>query len=38
LETFSRLPSFGRENFEKGWAQIIGSSLKEFLARDEPKS
>ena len=38
LETFPRLPSFARENFERGWAEIIGASLKEFLARDEPKS
>jgi uncharacterized protein YndB with AHSA1/START domain len=38
LETFPKLPSFARENFERGWAEIIGSSLKEFLERDETKS
>ena len=38
LETFPKLRSFARENFEKGWAEIIGSSLKQFLERDETKS
>ncbi|HVE15260.1 MAG TPA: SRPBCC domain-containing protein [Chthoniobacterales bacterium] len=31
LETFPKSPAFGRENFERGWTQIIGSSLKEYL-------
>jgi uncharacterized protein YndB with AHSA1/START domain len=35
LETFPKLPSFARENFVKGWTDIIGSSLKEFLEKDE---
>jgi uncharacterized protein YndB with AHSA1/START domain len=34
LETFPKSPSFARENFNQGWTQIIGSSLKEFVERD----
>src|SRR5256712_3647918 len=30
LETFPKTPSFARENFMKGWTEIIGSSLKDF--------
>jgi uncharacterized protein YndB with AHSA1/START domain len=37
LETFPRTPSFARKNFLEGWTQIIGSSLKEFVERDEVK-
>ena len=37
LETFPKLPSFVRENFMKGWTDIIGSSLKEFLEKNEAK-
>jgi uncharacterized protein YndB with AHSA1/START domain len=37
LETFPKLPSFARENFTKGWTEIIGSSLKEFLEKNEAK-
>jgi len=33
LDTFPRTPAFARENFVKGWTEIIGSSLKEFLER-----
>jgi uncharacterized protein YndB with AHSA1/START domain len=33
LETFPRLPSFARENFEKGWTEIIGSELKKFVEK-----
>ena len=33
LETFPRLPSFARENFEKGWTEIIGSELKRFVEK-----
>ena len=33
LETFPKTPSFARKNFEAGWRQIIGSSLKEFLEK-----
>ena len=31
LETFPKLPSFARKNFESGWTAIIGSELKQFL-------
>jgi uncharacterized protein YndB with AHSA1/START domain len=35
LETFPKIPSFARENFLAGWTQIIGSSLKEFLEKQQ---
>ncbi len=31
LETFPSDPSFAKENFAKGWAHIIGASLKNFV-------
>jgi uncharacterized protein YndB with AHSA1/START domain len=31
LDTFPNTPAFARENFLKGWTEIIGSELKEFL-------
>jgi len=31
LETFPRLPAYARTNFEKGWSEIIGSSLKQHV-------
>jgi uncharacterized protein YndB with AHSA1/START domain len=31
LDTFPKLPSFARKNFEAGWKAIIGSELKQFL-------
>jgi len=31
LETFPKLPAYARTNFEKGWTEIIGSSLKQYL-------
>lgn len=31
LETFPPLKDFARENFEAGWTEIIGNSLKNFL-------
>jgi uncharacterized protein YndB with AHSA1/START domain len=31
LETFPKGPSFARENFLKGWTEIIGSELKQFV-------
>src|SRR5881396_1265886 len=34
LETFPKTPAFARKNFEEGWTQIIGSSLKEFVESD----
>jgi uncharacterized protein YndB with AHSA1/START domain len=36
LETFPKLPAFARENFVKGWMEIIGSSLKEFVETKKP--
>jgi uncharacterized protein YndB with AHSA1/START domain len=34
LDTFPETPAFARENFEKGWTQIIGSELKKFVEKD----
>jgi uncharacterized protein YndB with AHSA1/START domain len=31
LDTFPKTPAFARENFLKGWTEIIGSELKKFL-------
>jgi len=31
LETFPNIPDLARGNFEKGWTDIIGRSLKEFV-------
>jgi uncharacterized protein YndB with AHSA1/START domain len=36
LETFPKLPAYARENFTKGWTEIIGSSLKDFLETTSP--
>ena len=33
LETFPKTPAFARENFEKGWTQLIGTELKQFVER-----
>jgi len=35
LETFPKTPAFARKNFEAGWTNIIGSSLKEFVEKAE---
>jgi uncharacterized protein YndB with AHSA1/START domain len=35
LETFAKTPSFARKNFEAGWTQIIGSSLKDFVEKQQ---
>ena len=35
LETFPKTPSFARKNFMAGWTQIIGSSLKEFVEKQQ---
>src|SRR3977135_570054 len=35
LETFPKTPSFGRKSFMEGWTQIIGSSLKEFVEKEQ---
>lgn len=31
LETFPKIPAFGRTNFEQGWTMIIGENLKKFV-------
>ena len=31
LETFPKVPAYARANFEKGWTEIIGSSLKQYV-------
>src|SRR6184192_1420045 len=35
LETFPRLPAYARTNFEKGWSEIIGSSLKQYVEENK---
>ncbi|SFQ38095.1 SRPBCC family protein [Hymenobacter arizonensis] len=34
LESFPDDPHFARRRFEDGWAQILGSNLKEYLKRN----
>ena len=36
LETFPKLPLFARKSFMRGWTEIIGSSLKDFLETTSP--
>jgi uncharacterized protein YndB with AHSA1/START domain len=31
LETFPMHPDFGRENFTRGWTELMGSSLRDYL-------
>jgi len=31
LETFPKLPAFARKNFDQGWTEIVGTSLKNFV-------
>jgi uncharacterized protein YndB with AHSA1/START domain len=33
LETFPKIPAYARENFEKGWTEIIESELKQFVEK-----
>jgi len=35
LETFPKLPAYARTNFEKGWTEIIGSSLKQYVEENK---
>jgi uncharacterized protein YndB with AHSA1/START domain len=35
LETFPKLPTYARTNFEKGWTEIIGSSLKQYVEENK---
>lgn len=34
LESFPAAPHFARRRFEDGWAQILGSNLKEYLEKN----
>lgn len=36
IETFPKTPAYARKNFEAGWTEIIGSSLKQFIEK-KPK-
>jgi uncharacterized protein YndB with AHSA1/START domain len=36
LETFPKTPAYARKNFVKGWTEIIGASLKNFLETSPP--
>ena len=38
LETFPKLPAYARTNFEKGWTEIIGSSLKQFVEKAQKET
>ncbi len=33
LDTFPKIEDFKREDFEKGWNQILGTSLKEYVEK-----
>jgi hypothetical protein len=33
LETFPKLPAYARKNFEAGWTELLGSSLKDFVEK-----
>ena len=33
IETFPKTPAYYRKNFEAGWTEIIGSSLKRFVEK-----
>ena len=35
IETFPKTPAYDRKNFEAGWTEIIGSSLKQFVEKTE---
>jgi uncharacterized protein YndB with AHSA1/START domain len=35
LDTFPKLPAYARANFEKGWTEIIGSSLKQYVEENK---
>ena len=35
LDTFPKTAAFARENFEKGWTQLIGSELKQFVEKKQ---
>ena len=33
IESFPKTPAYARQNFEKGWTQLIGSELKQFVEK-----
>jgi len=33
LETFPKTPAYARQNFEAGWTNIVGSSLRQYVER-----
>jgi uncharacterized protein YndB with AHSA1/START domain len=35
LDTFPKTAAFARENFEKGWTQLIGIELKQFVEKKQ---
>ncbi len=35
IETFPKTAAYARKNFEAGWREIIGSSLKQFVEKTE---
>jgi uncharacterized protein YndB with AHSA1/START domain len=35
IETFPKTAAYARKNFEAGWTEIIGSSLKQFVEKTE---
>jgi uncharacterized protein YndB with AHSA1/START domain len=37
LETLPAIEAYARKNFEKGWTQIVGTMLKEFLEKETVK-
>jgi len=39
IDSFPKTPAYARKNFEAGWTQLIGSSLKQFVeSRSESKA
>jgi uncharacterized protein YndB with AHSA1/START domain len=38
LETFPKIPAYAKTNFEKGWTEIIGSSLKQFVEKAQKET
>jgi len=38
LDTFPKLPAFAQKNFEAGWTDLVGTSLKEFSEARPPKA
>ena len=34
LDTFPKTPAYARKNFERGWTQLVGTELKQFVERN----